>query len=109
MNIDAYPFQTFDWNSIPVTTRAGETGFVSSQIVMVGNIRIRKVIYSPNYKADHWCSKGHIMYCIEGEMQTELDSGAVWTLSAGMSYIVGDNCEAHRSSTSIGCTLFVVD
>jgi len=109
MNIAAFPFQTLNWSSIPKEERKGETGFVSSQLFMMGEIRIRKVEYSSNYKADHWCSKGHIILCTDGEMETELDDGRIMKLTAGMTYFVGDNCEAHRSSTQAGCQLFIVD
>jgi hypothetical protein len=43
---------------------------------MMGEIRVRKVEYSAGYKADHWCKKGHIILCTEGEMETELDEVA---------------------------------
>ena len=68
---------------------------------MMDEIRIRKLEYSPGYKADHWCRKGHVILCTDGEMSTELDDGRVMKLTAGMSYFVGDNCEAHLSSTKI--------
>ena len=109
MNISPFPFQTFQWADLPIEQRPGETGFASWQVMFVGSIRIRRVVYSPNYKADHWCSKGHIMYCISGEMNTELDDGRIFHLSKGMSYVVGDHSEPHRSFTSGGCELFVVD
>lgn len=67
------------------------------------------VEYSENYLADHWCSKGHILLCLEGELHTELDDGRSFTLTAGMSYQVADQAEAHRSSTSKGAKLFIVD
>ena len=67
------------------------------------------VEYSENYLADHWCSKGHILLCLEGELHTELDDGRTFTLTAGMSYEVADQAEAHRSSTSKGAKLFIVD
>jgi quercetin dioxygenase-like cupin family protein len=76
---------------------------------MLNEIRVSNVEYSPGYKADHWCSKGHIILCTEGEMDTELDDSRIMKLTAGMTYFVGDNCEAHRTSTSIGCKLFIVD
>lgn len=79
------------------------------QTQMMNDIRVRMVEYSPGYKADHWCSKGHIILCTEGEMDTELDDGRILTLSKGMTYFVGDKCEAHRSSTVTGCKLFIVD
>ena len=34
-----------------------------------GDIRVRLVEYSPGYVADHWCEKGHILFCVEGELQ----------------------------------------
>ena len=109
MTITSFPFQTLDWSSIQKKEHKGETGFAWWQIFMMGNIRVRKVEYSPGYKADHWCSKGHIILCLDGEMETELDDGRVMQLIAGMTYFVGDNCEAHRSSSKNGCKLFIID
>ena len=54
------------------------------------------VEYTANYLADHWCVKGHILLCIEGELQTELQDGRVYTLRPGMSYQVSDHGEPHR-------------
>lgn len=109
MKIASFPFQTLDWSSIPKKEHKGETGIVKSQVFIMGDIRIRKVEYSAGYKADHWCSEGHIILCTEGEMDTELDDGRIMKLTAGMTYFVGDDCEAHRSSTRTGCKLFIVD
>lgn len=109
MTIPQFPFQIINWNDIPKEERQGETGSATWQVLHVGNIRIRKLIYSPNYKADHWCNKGHIIHCVEGQINTELDDGRIMKLSTGMTYIVGDNCEAHKTSTQNGCVLFVVD
>lgn len=67
------------------------------------------VEYSPHYLADHLCTKGHILLCLEGELFTELDDGRTFTLKAGMSYQVADHAEAHRSSTTKGAKLFIVD
>ena len=63
----------------------------------------------PGYLADHWCKKGHILFCVEGELKTELDDGREFTLKPGMSYQVADNAEAHRSSTALGAKPFIVD
>lgn len=79
------------------------------QTQMVNEIRVRMVEYSTGYTADHWCSKGHIILCMEGEMDTELDDGRIMKLSKGMTYFVGDHCEAHRTSSQKGCRLFIVD
>jgi len=109
MNITSFPFQTLGWDTVPKETKKGETGFATWQVRMMNDIRVRMLEYSPGYKADHWCKKGHVIHCFEGEMETELEDGRIFKLTAGMTYFVGDNNEAHRSSTSTGCKLFVVD
>ena len=109
MHLDNFSFQTLDWSSIPKEEHKGLTGIAYWQTFYMNNIRIRKVEYSPGYKADHWCSKGHILFCMEGEMNTELKDGRVMPLKKDMCYFVGDNDEPHRSSTDSGCTLFIVD
>ena len=109
MNIPFFSFETFDWTLIPKEQHKGETGFATWQVLQFEDIRVRIVEYSPKYKANHWCKKGHIIYCLEGEMVSELEDGSNKKLSKGMMYFVGDNSEAHRSSTSGGCKLFIVD
>ena len=115
MKIADFPFQTLDWSSIPKEEHKGETGMAYWQTKRMNDIRVRMVEYSPGYKADHWCKKGHIILCTDGEMDTELsagpsgEDGRVLILSKDMTYFVGDNCEAHRSSTKTGCKLFIVD
>jgi hypothetical protein len=59
--------------------------------------------------ADHWCSKGHILLCLEHELQTEVQDGRKFTLTPGMSYQLADNPDSHRSYTELGAKLFVVD
>ena len=107
MNIASFPFHTFNWSSIPREDHKGETGVAYWQMKMLNDIRVRLVEYSPSYKADHWCKKGHVLYCFEGEMETELENGSIMKLTGGMCYFVGDNNEAH--STKTGCKLFIVD
>lgn len=109
MNIASFPFQVLNWSAVPKEEHKGETGIAYWQIQMVNDIRVRMVEYSPGYKADHWCIKGHILFCMEGEMDTELKDGRVMRLRKGMCYFVGDNNEAHQSSTLTGCKLFIVD
>ncbi|MFZ6874146.1 DHCW motif cupin fold protein [Undibacterium sp. Di27W] len=109
MKITDIPFGTTDWSALEKTEHPGITGKAFWRTCQFGDIRVRMVEYTPGYLADHWCSKGHILLCLEGEMQTELDDGRVLTLTAGMSYQVADAAEAHRSSTAIGAKLFIVD
>lgn len=109
MHISSFPFQTTDWSNIPKEAHAGESGTAWWQVQLVNDIRVRMVEYSAGYKADHWCSKGHIIYCLSGEMDTELADGRIMKMKEGMCYFVGDHNEAHRSSTATGCRLFIVD
>ena len=109
MNLNNIPFGTTDWSTIEATKHKGVTGIATWRTQNFDTIRVRMVEYSPNYLADHWCSKGHILLCLSGELHTELDDGRTFTLTAGMSYQVADNAEAHRSSTTAGATLFIVD
>jgi hypothetical protein len=109
MHLAPFNFEIINWNNIPPQTHAGETGMAYWQVFMMNNIRIRKVKYSPGYKADHWCKKGHIIFCTEGEMDTALEDGRIMQLTKGMTYVVGDDCEAHCTSTKTGCELFIVD
>ena len=109
MNINDLPFATTDWNNVEKTEHTGETGIAYWQTKTFGNIRVRVVEYSAGYLADHWCSKGHILFCLTGILETELEDGRKFTLKAGMSYQVADNAEPHRSFTTLGAKLFVVD
>ena len=109
MQISDIGFGTTDWQRIEATLHPGETGTAHWRTQQFGAIRVRMVEYSPGYVADHWCVKGHILLCIEGELHTELEDGRTFTLTPGMSYQVADNAEPHRSSTKSGAKLFIVD
>ncbi len=109
MKIENLPFGTTDWADVPPTTHPGETGQAVWRTRQFGDVRVRMLEYSPGYKADHWCQKGHFLLVLEGELQTELADGRIVTLTPGMSYQVADGAEAHRSLTKTGAKLFVVD
>jgi quercetin dioxygenase-like cupin family protein len=109
MQISNLPFGTTDWSQVEATEHQGESGLAYWRTRQFGDIRVRMVEYTPGYLADHWCVKGHILLCIEGELNTELEDGRKFTLKPGMSYQVADNAEPHRSSTTLGARLFIVD
>ncbi len=110
MKIPALPFTVTDGASRPVTPPRGEPGTATWRTLNIGDLRVRMVEYSPGYLADHWCDRGHVLYVLEGEMETELRDGRRFTLTAGMSYQVSDFGDAaHRSSTRDGVRLFIVD
>ena len=109
MQISGIPFGTTDWSQIERTEHAGERGVAYWRTQHFGGIRVRMVEYSPNYLADHWCVKGHILFCVSGRLHTELEDGREFNLEPGMSYQVADGAEPHRSSSENGATLFIVD
>ncbi len=107
--MSAIPFGTTDWSTVAPTEHKGETGTAYWRTRQFGEIRVRMVEYTPGYLADHWCSKGHIILCVEGALHTELKDGRRFTLTPGMSYQVADGAEPHRSRTDVGAKLFIVD
>jgi hypothetical protein len=102
-------FEAVDWEAVPRTEHRGETGVASWRVRQFGEIRVRMIDYSPGYLADHWCTKGHVLLCLSGELETHLADGRVFILTAGMSYQVADGAEPHRSRSEKGATLFIVD
>jgi hypothetical protein len=109
MDMKNIPFDTTIWSQIVPTEHKGESGVGYWRTQQFDNIRVRMVEYSPGYLADHWCTKGHILLCLEGELQTELADGRKFILTPGISYQVADHAEPHRSYTSTGVKLFIVD
>ncbi|WP_334118958.1 DHCW motif cupin fold protein [Limnobacter sp.] len=109
MQMSGIPFGTTDWSEIQRTEHKGTTGSAYWKTQSFGAIRVRMVEYTPGYFADHWCVKGHILLCIEGELHTELEDGRKFKLTPGVSYQVADNAEPHRSYTASGAKLFIVD
>jgi hypothetical protein len=103
------PFQTINWQSIEKTEHTGETGTSFWQTVLMDGLRLRIVEYSSGFLNDHWCQKGHIVYCLEGEFVSELENGESVILSAGMSYIVSDDLSSHRSTSVNGVKLLIID
>jgi hypothetical protein len=109
MKLTDIPFGTTNWSEVERTEHAGEHGIAYWRTCLFNDIRVRMVEYSAGYLADHWCSKGHVLFCIDGELHTELQDGRRFVLTPGMSYQVADDAEAHRSSAPQGALLFIVD
>lgn len=109
MHLNDIPFGVTDWRRVVPTEQAGEVGVARWRTQKFGTVRVRLVEYSAGYRADHWCQKGHILYCVAGELETELADGRRFHLAPGMSYQVSDDAEPHRSRTTTGATLFIVD
>lgn len=102
-------FQAIDWHNIPKTEHRGETGISFWQTLQLGGLRIRIVEYSAGYVADHWCQKGHIVHCLEGEFVSELEGKDNVKLVKGMTYVVSNKMSSHRSTSKNGVKLLIVD
>ena len=109
MNKTGIPFQVIDWTSIPKIEHAGDNGFAFWQTLQLPGLRIRMVEYSAGYLADHWCKKGHIVHCLDGEFVSELKDGEKFFVKKGMTYVVSDELSEHRSTTLKGVKLLIID
>ena len=109
MKMTGIPFAVTDWSQVDPEIHPGEQGHAQWRTRTFGDLRVRRVDYSPGYLADHWCHKGHILFCLEGTLETELEDGRRFTLTPGMSYQVADGAEPHRSFAPNGAALFIVD
>jgi mannose-6-phosphate isomerase class I len=107
--MNSIEFNSIDWSTVKKIEHKGETGTSFWQTLQFDGIRMRIVEYSANYLADHWCTKGHIVHCLEGEFESELSNGEVIILKKGMSYIVSDELSSHRSFSANGVKLLIVD
>lgn len=109
MQLSGFTFQATDWADVEKVTYQGVTGFAVWQTLNMGDIRLRVVEFSPGYRADHWCTKGHIIVGLQGELHNELKDGRIFTLKPGMSHQIADNAEPHQSHTAVGAKVFIVD
>ena len=105
----AIPFQVINWLNVEPTVHKGETGTAFWQTLQFEGLRIRIVEYSAGYLADHWCAKGHIVHCLEGEVENQLITGESNLLTPGMTYVVTDNASMHRSFSQSGVKLLIID
>jgi len=109
MKLEHIPFDTTDWAALAPEPKSAEAGQAFWRTRQCGDVRVRMVDYTAGYVSDHWCTKGHVLLCLEGELHTELADGRTFVLRPGMSYQVADGAEPHRSSAPRGARLFIVD
>ena len=103
------PFQSIDWSAVPKVEYPGEQGTSYWQTIQFEGLRVRIVEYQAGYLADHWCTKGHIVHCLEGEFVTKLENGENIILIKGMSFVVSDDLSSHLSISKDGATLLIID
>lgn len=109
MHLSDIPFGTNDWSTVERTEHRGETGMAYLAHSALRHCPRADDRLHAGLPGRSLCIKGHILFCLEGELHTELEDGRHFTLRPGMSYRVADNAEPHRSSTATGAVLFVVD
>jgi hypothetical protein len=104
------PVGITDWSQLPASIHPGLSGTTTVRTHQIGEIQLRRVEYSPGYLADHWCSKGHIVLLIAGDLTIEHQDGRRYALTSGMSYhVADDDGPPHRALSENGATVFVVD
>ncbi|HEX2969606.1 MAG TPA: DHCW motif cupin fold protein [Bacteroidales bacterium] len=103
------PFHIIDWSGISKVEYKGEHGYATWQTCQFPGLRVRLVEYSKGYLADHWCRKGHIVHCLEGEFISEMQNGEKFILKKGMTYVVSDELSSHRSYSENGVKVMIID
>jgi mannose-6-phosphate isomerase class I len=103
------PIMLTDWDSLPKEIFKGEKGVSYWRTVSLEGIRMRIVEHSEDFTADHWCEKGHIIYCVEGEITIKFKDGTSLYLEKGKSVILPDSSNSHFVTSEKGAELFIVD
>ena len=109
MQILDVPFTVIEWDKITPVEQSGDSGTVLMRTVEMGNIRVRMADYSAGCSADHWCTRGHVVLILEGEVIMELKDGRTFTLLPGNSFQVADDIDPHRSYAKTAAKVFIVD
>jgi hypothetical protein len=110
MNIQNVDFTITDWEKIKPVEYPGESGTSYWRIFESGNVRVRVVEYSPGFKSDHFCSRGHILLILEGELGIKFKDGQIFRLVQGMSFQAEDDeTNPHLVYTEKGAKVFIVD
>ncbi len=110
MEIKNVPFTIIDWGMIEPVEHKGESGTSFWRVFEEGNIRVRMVEYSPGFRSDHYCPRGHILLVLEGEFFIKLKKGQIFQLYSGTSFQVADDeSNPHLAYTEKGAKVFIVD
>ena len=110
MKIEGIGFDVTDWSAVAPEEHKGETGTSYWRVYSQGNVRARIVDYSPGFRSDHWCGRGHVLLVLEGRLSIELEDGSVHDLGPGMSFQAGDDeSKRHLAHTAEGAKVFLVD
>ena len=103
-------FTSVDWGRLPAEKHPGELGMSVWRTQSAGGLRTRIVLYSPGFRSDHWCERGHVLLVLEGELCVDLKDGRTFTFQAGQGFIAGDDAaNPHKAHTGPGAKVFIVD
>lgn len=110
MKIENVPFSVTDWETLPAVEHKGESGTSFWRTFEAGNLRVRVVDYSPGFRSDHWCPRGHVLYVLNGEVTIALKDGREFVLKAGTSFQAEDDqVNPHLAWSVSGARVFLVD
>jgi len=110
MKIGSIPFTVTDWNRVNPVEYKGENGTSFWKTYQDGDIRVRLVEYSPGFRSDHFCGRGHVLLVMEGELTIRLRDGQNFRIESGSSFQVGDDdSNPHLAYTEKGARVFIVD
>jgi hypothetical protein len=104
------PFRAVVWEDVEPVEHKGESGASRWRVVESGGLRVRLVEYTPGYRSDHWCPKGHVFHVIEGEFGVKLKDGTDRLIGAGMTFLAGDDEKnPHLGYTEKGARALIID
>ncbi|MBM3297600.1 MAG: hypothetical protein FJY83_08375 [Candidatus Aminicenantes bacterium] len=110
MKISGLPFIVTDWDQVEKQEYPGESGTSFWRVFEGGGVRVRVVDYTPGFRSDHWCPRGHVLYVLEGEFTVALRDGGNFVLRTGMGFQAGDDeANPHRGSSGPGARVLIVD
>jgi hypothetical protein len=111
MKLSNFPETIIDWSQVPISESIAASGSASTRTCQAGETQLRIVEYSSGYLADHWCTKGHLIYVISGAITIEhQNERKPFKLSVGMSWQVADDAHPpHRVRSEFGACVFIVD
>lgn len=110
MKLPDVPFTVADWAAVAPSIHPGEAGTAQWRTIEASGLRVRVVDYSPGYRSDHFCARGHVLFVLAGELHVELRDGSHHVLRPGMSFHSGDDPRnPHCASTGTGARVFIVD
>jgi hypothetical protein len=110
MEIVHAPFRATDWSQGEAEEHRGDAGTSFWRAVELGNVRARLVEYSPGFRSDHWCTRGHVMLVLDGAVTITLKDGSTHHLTREMGFVAGDDlANPHLAASEGGARVFIVD